>query len=162
LLVLDAQAHSKLLERLAEIAVIVSLFTAGLKLRISLRHRRWFEGATAEAKIDAHSILLLAGSQEQLDRYGELFCIYHVSSAPVLIVGGGRVGRATARALTERDSLAQSLHLRAQLTSRRIARILQILKQVHGDGARRIRFTAVTRPAWSRRRLLSKRRRRPQ
>jgi hypothetical protein len=82
LLVLDAQAHSKLLERLAEIAVIVSLFTAGLKLRISLRHRRWFEGATAEAKIDAHSIPLLAGSQEQLDRYDDPFCIITSAALP--------------------------------------------------------------------------------
>ncbi len=41
LLALDASTHSKLLERLAEIAVIVSLFTAGLKLRIPLRDGRW-------------------------------------------------------------------------------------------------------------------------
>lgn len=38
---LDAYAHSHLLERLAEVAVIVSLFTAGLKLRVPLRDRRW-------------------------------------------------------------------------------------------------------------------------
>jgi len=41
LLALDASTHAKLLERLAEIAVIVSLFTAGLKLRIPLRDGRW-------------------------------------------------------------------------------------------------------------------------
>lgn len=42
LLSLDAQAHSSLLERLAEIVVIVSLFTTGLKLRVSLRDSRWW------------------------------------------------------------------------------------------------------------------------
>ncbi|MBA2433282.1 MAG: TrkA family potassium uptake protein, partial [Chthoniobacterales bacterium] len=31
------------------------------------------------------------------------FCIYHVSSEPVIIIGAGRVGRATARALAERE-----------------------------------------------------------
>jgi NhaP-type Na+/H+ or K+/H+ antiporter len=33
--------HSELLERLAEIAVIISLFSAGLKLRLPLNDRRW-------------------------------------------------------------------------------------------------------------------------
>jgi len=37
----DAQMNSKLLERLAEVAVIVSLFTAGLKLRVPLNDGRW-------------------------------------------------------------------------------------------------------------------------
>jgi len=41
LLALDAQAHSVILERLAEVAVIVSLFTTGLKLSVPLRDRRW-------------------------------------------------------------------------------------------------------------------------
>jgi NhaP-type Na+/H+ or K+/H+ antiporter len=42
LLSLDAQVHSQLLERLAEIAVIVSLFTTGLKLRAPLSDNQWF------------------------------------------------------------------------------------------------------------------------
>lgn len=41
LLTLDAQTHATLLERLAEVAVIVSLFTTGLKLRVPLRDGRW-------------------------------------------------------------------------------------------------------------------------
>ncbi len=41
LLTFDAQAHAWLLERLAEIAVVVSLFTTGLKLRVQLRDSRW-------------------------------------------------------------------------------------------------------------------------
>lgn len=70
---------------------------------IGMWKRGHFEIATADAVIDAHTVLLLAGSEEQLHRYDELFCIYHVSAAPILIIGGGRVGRATARALAERD-----------------------------------------------------------
>lgn len=38
---LDAQTHAKLLERLAEVAVLVSLFTTGLKLRVPLSDGRW-------------------------------------------------------------------------------------------------------------------------
>ncbi len=41
LLALDPQAQSRLLERVAEVAVIVSLFTTGLKLRVPLRDDRW-------------------------------------------------------------------------------------------------------------------------
>ena len=41
LLTFDAQTHATLLERLAEIAVVVSLFTTGLKLRVPLRDGRW-------------------------------------------------------------------------------------------------------------------------
>lgn len=38
---LDALADSALLERVTEIALVVSLFTAGLKLRLPLRHQQW-------------------------------------------------------------------------------------------------------------------------
>ena len=41
LLGLDAVADAEVLERLTEIAVVISLFTAGLKLRLPLSDRRW-------------------------------------------------------------------------------------------------------------------------
>jgi NhaP-type Na+/H+ or K+/H+ antiporter len=41
LLTLDVLADARALERLTEVAVIISLFTAGLKLRLPLRERRW-------------------------------------------------------------------------------------------------------------------------
>lgn len=41
LLVLDPVEHAPLLERLTEIAVLISLFTVGLKLELPLRDRRW-------------------------------------------------------------------------------------------------------------------------
>lgn len=40
-LVIDPVADAKLLEHLTEVSVIVSLFTAGLKLRVPLSDRRW-------------------------------------------------------------------------------------------------------------------------
>ena len=39
---INALAHAGLIERLAEIAVVVSLFTTGLKLRVPLRDRQWW------------------------------------------------------------------------------------------------------------------------
>ncbi len=62
-----------------------------------------FEPARPETLIHDNTVLVLAGSAKHLFRYDELFCIYNVSTGPVVILGGGRVGRATARALAARD-----------------------------------------------------------
>jgi voltage-gated potassium channel len=95
---------------------------------IGLWKRGQFEVATAETKIDSHSVLLLAGSEQQLRRYDELFCIYHVSSAPVIIIGGGRVGRASARALAERE-------VDYRIVESRTERIRDTSKYVEGNAA---------------------------
>ena len=70
---------------------------------IGLWKRGQYETASAATRIDATSVLVLAGSAKQFRNYDELFCIYHVSPGSVIIIGGGRVGRAIARALKERD-----------------------------------------------------------
>ncbi len=61
-----------------------------------------FVPAGPETLITDHTVLVLAGSKEQLLNYDEHFAIYNVSGAPVLVIGGGRVGRATARVLSSR------------------------------------------------------------
>jgi voltage-gated potassium channel len=66
---------------------------------VGLWDRGRFQNATPETLIRETTVLVLAGSRAQLDAYDELFCIYHASTAPVVIIGGGRVGRATGRAL---------------------------------------------------------------
>ncbi len=53
--------------------------------------------------INNYTVLVLAGSQEQLQFYDGLFCIYHTSESPVLILGYGQVGRYTAEALQKRN-----------------------------------------------------------
>ncbi len=58
-----------------------------------------FETAGPETAITPNTVLVLAASREQLKQYDALFCIYHTKGEPVVIIGGGRVGRATARAL---------------------------------------------------------------
>ena len=58
---------------------------------------------TAEQRIGSSSVLLLAGSAQQLNEYDRHYGQYLKSEAPVLILGGGRVGRAAAEALRERD-----------------------------------------------------------
>lgn len=58
-----------------------------------------FEAATAETMINPSTVLVLAGTRSQLDDYDALFCIYRSSEHPVIILGGGRVGTATADGL---------------------------------------------------------------
>lgn len=70
---------------------------------VGIWERGRFEVARPETELHDNTILLLAGSKESFSLYDEYFCIYNVSIAPVVILGGGRVGRATARALTQRD-----------------------------------------------------------
>ncbi len=52
--------------------------------------------------IQANMVLVLAGSEEQLVRFEELTAIYLPADAPVLILGGGRVGRTVADELKQR------------------------------------------------------------
>jgi Trk K+ transport system NAD-binding subunit len=62
-----------------------------------------FRTAAPDMRIHRQTVLVLAGSHQQIEMYNELFCIYNVSSAPVVILGGGNVGRAMARSLSERE-----------------------------------------------------------
>ncbi len=61
-----------------------------------------FEPAAAEMKLGEESVLLLAGTDEQLAAYDDEFANSAVPEGMVLILGGGRVGRLTARALQQR------------------------------------------------------------
>lgn len=70
---------------------------------IGIWKRGQYEVASAGTTIDANSVLVLSGSAQQLRKYDELLCIYHVSAGAVIIIGGGRVGRAIGRALKERE-----------------------------------------------------------
>jgi Trk K+ transport system NAD-binding subunit len=70
---------------------------------VGVWERGRFQSALGSTRITAGTVLVLAGTRDQLFRYDELFVIYNVSAAPVLILGGGRVGQATGRALAERE-----------------------------------------------------------
>ena len=69
---------------------------------IGLWERGQFHHATPDTTVGEHTILMLAGSGEQLQNYDEAFAIYNVSVEPVLILGGGRVGSAAAEAFSAR------------------------------------------------------------
>ncbi len=62
-----------------------------------------YQNAGPDTRITDNTVLVLAGSREQLAEYDALFCIYHASDVPIVIIGFGRVGSATARELAQQQ-----------------------------------------------------------
>ncbi len=84
-----------------------TLREAGLRESFNIRvvgawERGQFTTTGPGTRISQSTVLVLAGSEAQLKKYDEAFRHYTVSEAPVVIIGGGRVGRATGRALSVR------------------------------------------------------------
>jgi voltage-gated potassium channel len=68
---------------------------------VGVWERGRFHMAGPETRVTTNTVLVLAGTRRQLDDYDSLFCIYRSAEEPVVILGGGRVGRATARSIRE-------------------------------------------------------------
>jgi Trk K+ transport system NAD-binding subunit len=69
---------------------------------VGVWERGEFKTARPETTVGATTVLVLAGDEEQLEKFDERYRIKPSSEAPTVIIGGGRVGSATARALAER------------------------------------------------------------
>jgi Trk K+ transport system NAD-binding subunit len=72
---------------------------------VGLWERGLFSIPDAGRRIDQNSVLVLAGSKESLEAFNDVYSFYHVcrlTDNPVLIVGGGRVGRSVAARFRER------------------------------------------------------------
>jgi Trk K+ transport system NAD-binding subunit len=76
--------------------------TIGINV-VGVWERGKFQIPTPQTLINPTTVLLLAGSLEQLDEYDERFGRYQKHQAPVLVLGGGRVGRAAAESFQERN-----------------------------------------------------------
>jgi Trk K+ transport system NAD-binding subunit len=70
---------------------------------VGLWKRGRFELPTADTVISPSTVLLLAGSSEQLSNYDTYYGHDLERKGPVLILGGGRVGCASAHVLEERN-----------------------------------------------------------
>lgn len=91
-------------------------------------NRGKFSIATPDMVVQPSSVLVFAGSREQLDQYDSLFCIYNLTEKSVVIIGGGRVGRAVGAALAQQG-------IRYVIVERLAERIRDPQHYVLGDAA---------------------------
>ncbi len=70
---------------------------------VGIWDRGKFQIPTPDTIITPATVLVLAGSEEQINSYEETMCIYQVSPEPVIIIGSGRVGSAVARSFEKRN-----------------------------------------------------------
>jgi Trk K+ transport system NAD-binding subunit len=76
--------------------------TMGINV-VGVWERGQFIIPTPQTHISTTTVLLLAGSEGQFQQFDEAFGKGQKSQAPILILGGGRVGQAAGDALRERD-----------------------------------------------------------
>ena len=69
---------------------------------VGVWERGEYKGAGPDTQVNDSTVLVLAGSKDMIQHYNEIFCIYQKEESHIVILGGGRVGRATARALAKR------------------------------------------------------------
>ena len=84
-----------------------TLRETGLRTRFNLNiaglwQRGHFTLGRPDTPVTPDTVLLLAGTREQLAAYDAEFAVPGTATASAVIIGGGRVGRATARVLAER------------------------------------------------------------
>lgn len=80
------------------------------------------------------SVPVVVGTREELDRLDEFLCIYDANYNPVVVIGGGRVGRAAARILIKTGVAVTIVERRSALQSRLAELSCRV---VFGDAARR-------------------------
>lgn len=70
---------------------------------VGVWERGKFQPAQPDTLISQSTVLVLAGSASQIEMYNKTYQVHTRFHKPVLIIGGGRVGRATGRALKARN-----------------------------------------------------------
>ena len=82
----------------------------------------WDRGSIRPARPELEfrelSLPVVAGSQEAIDRLNEYLYIYDTNWNPVIILGGGKVGRAAARALKQRSIPVHMVERNADLAAK--------------------------------------------
>lgn len=82
---------------------------------VGVWERGRLEAVDSETVLTEHSIPVVVGTDEQITDLDALFVIYHPTDTPVLVIGGGVVGRAVSRTLRARGALVTILERDANL-----------------------------------------------
>ncbi|MED5281687.1 MAG: NAD-binding protein, partial [Verrucomicrobiota bacterium] len=68
---------------------------------VGMWERGHFELPEPNAMLNNHTVLLMAGMEANFNKYDKAFSGFTHNNAPVIIIGAGRVGRETAKTLSE-------------------------------------------------------------
>lgn len=71
---------------------------------IAVWERGHLHPARPDLLLTDQSVPIVTGMDDQLDALDELLLIYDYNPNPVIVIGGGKVGRSTARALRDKDT----------------------------------------------------------
>lgn len=99
---------------------------------IGVWERGRFFPARPDLRLTDASVPVITGTTEQLDELDDLLLIYDVNPNPVVVIGGGRVGRAAARALQKKETPVQLIERDPAICERARRRGIPV---VEGDAA---------------------------
>lgn len=95
---------------------------------IGMWERGIFQTPNPDTRLTTNMTLVMAGSEEQIARYNDLFRKQHTYTTPIIIIGGGRVGRAVGQSLAARG-------IDYRVVEKLPERIRDTDKYILGDGA---------------------------
>jgi Trk K+ transport system NAD-binding subunit len=88
--------------------------------------------AHSESRLTDSSVAVITGTAAQLESLDDLLIIYAFNPNPVLVIGGGRVGRAAAKALKTKETAVNVIEKRPEM----VARVQPLCDAVfYGDAA---------------------------
>jgi Trk K+ transport system NAD-binding subunit len=102
---------------------------------VACAERGKLEPARADTVLSDHAIAVLVGTEDQMEALDAMFVIYEPNENPVLVIGGGKVGRAVLRALKARDVLANVIE-RDPALERQLVPLADNV--IIGDAAKRV------------------------
>lgn len=85
---------------------------------IAYAERGELRPARADTVLSGHTIAVLVGTEDQIEALDAMFVIYEPNENPVLVIGGGKVGRSVLRALRARDVVVNVIERSPELRSR--------------------------------------------
>ncbi|MEC8790442.1 MAG: NAD-binding protein [Verrucomicrobiota bacterium] len=95
---------------------------------VGMWERGHFELPEPNAMLNNHTVLLMAGMEANFNKYDKAFSGFTHNNAPVIIIGAGRVGRETAKTLSE-----MNVSYRVIESDERKAGMVQ--NSIHGDAS---------------------------
>ena len=85
---------------------------------VGVWERGRFHPARPDLELSTVSVPVVIGTPEQIDELNDVLVIYNANPNPVLVIGGGKVGRGAARALKRRQVPVHMVERNAELEAR--------------------------------------------